>query len=69
MLFYADVQQIVVGLSKLTTFDLQDWQSFSPIIHELARGPSFVQTTQATPARTANMVGVCFLSQLLDVTA
>ncbi|KAL0034946.1 hypothetical protein WJX79_001939 [Trebouxia sp. C0005] len=32
---------------------------------ELSRGASIVQTTQATPAGPANMVGACFLSQVL----
>jgi len=57
----------VVGLPELTTFVLQDWQSLSPVTHELCRGANIVQTPRATLARPANMVGVCSLSQLLKV--
>ncbi len=57
----------MVGLPELTTFVLQDWQSLSPVTHELCRGANIVQTPRATLARPANMVGVCSLSQLLKV--
>ena len=41
------------------------WQDLARATEELCRGPSIVQTPRATPAGPANMVGVCFLLQML----
>ncbi len=40
-------------------------QDLAHVTKELPRGANIVQTPRATPAGPANMVGVCFLSQML----
>ncbi len=40
-------------------------QDLAHVTKELSRGANIVQTPGATPAGPANMVGVCFLSQVL----
>jgi hypothetical protein len=40
-------------------------QDLARVTKELPRGANIVHTPRATPAGPANMVGVCFLSQML----
>jgi hypothetical protein len=40
-------------------------QDLAHVTEELSRGANTVQTPGATPAGPANMVGLCFLSQML----